>query len=126
MTTTTTVIVIIVVIAIVLVAIAALMAARRRKQEQQRQQAAEVRAAATEHTETIKSSHEDLSVAESRADVARAEAERADQEAAEARRKLEMDQAVQEDRLREADRIDPDVDYRADDYEPGSGRHRTS
>ena len=135
MDTTTTVIVVAVVVVLLIVAVAALLAARRKKTHR-REQAAEVRAEAATHTGTISSTREELAVAESRADMARVEAERAEREAAEARRELDMDRALQEDRVREADAIDPDVDHRADDYEPTldqvedyesePGRHRTT
>lgn len=134
MDTTTTVIVVAVVV-VLLVAVAAWLGSRRSKAHR-RHEAAEVRAEAAAHTDSIHSSHEDLAVAESRADIARAEAERAEREAAEAQRVLDMDRARQEDRLREADALDPDVDHRADDYEPTldhpeiraeePGRHRTT
>ncbi len=44
-------------------------------------------------------------------DISRARAD-------EVRKEADMDRARQEDTLREADRIDPDVDHRADDYSP--------
>jgi FtsZ-interacting cell division protein ZipA len=125
MTTTTTVIVIAIVVVLLLVVIGAVLASRRTK-EHRRQQAEQVRAEAAAHTGEVRSSHEDLAVAQSRADIARVEAERAEAEAAEARRVLDMDRARHEDRLREADAIDPDVDHRADDYEPGTGQHRAT
>lgn len=132
---TTTTIIVIAVVVLLIVAVAAWLASRRSK-TRRREQAAEVRAEAAAHTGTIHSSREELAVAESRADVARAEAERAEREAAEAQRELAMDQAVQEDRVRKADAIDPDVNHRSDDYEPTldrtdgyeqePGRHRTT
>ncbi len=63
--------------------------------------------------------------AEARADHAEAEAERAhlaaqraDEHAATARAEADQERAIQEDRIRAADRLDPDVDNTADDYAP--------
>ena len=83
-----------------------------------------MRGRAAEHVGAIRDSRVEAATAQSRADVARTEAERAEQEAAEARRALDMERARQEDELRKADAIDPDVDHRADGYEPGTGTHR--
>jgi septal ring factor EnvC (AmiA/AmiB activator) len=58
--------------------------------------------------------------AEARAEIARGEAERAEQRAAEARQGMHVEEARQEDVLRKADALDPDVDHRADGYQPGS------
>ena len=55
--------------------------------------------------------------AEARAQQARAQAERAEAEAHEARTVHQVEEAEHEDRIREADRIDPQVDHKADDYE---------
>lgn len=52
------------------------------------------------------------------AQEARAEAEAAQARAAEAERAVAMDEATVEDRVRDADRVDPDVDHTADDYQP--------
>lgn len=52
------------------------------------------------------------------AQEARAEAEAAEHRAAQAEQGVAMDEAVVEDRVREADRIDPGVDHRSDDYRP--------
>ena len=124
MSTTTTVIVVAVVVLLLIAVVAVALASRRKTHR--RHQAAEVRAEAGTHADSIRSSQEELAVAESRADIARTEAERAEREAAEARRGFDQDRALQEDRLREADALDPDVDHRADGYDPGTGRHRTA
>ncbi len=42
----------------------------------------------------------------------------AEAQAAEARQKLAQTEAQQEDAIREADRLDPSVDHRSDDYTP--------
>jgi len=48
----------------------------------------------------------------------RAEAETAQARATEAERAVAMDEATVEDRVRDADRVDPDVDHTADEYQP--------
>ena len=60
--------------------------------------------------------------AEARAQQARAQAERAEAEAHEARTVHQVEEAEHEDRIREADRIDPQVDHKADDYSPRTPR----
>jgi hypothetical protein len=59
-----------------------------------------------------------LTSSRAEAQEARAEAEAAQNRAAQAQQGAAMDEAVVEDRVREADRIDPDVDHQADDYRP--------
>ncbi|MFN8190510.1 MAG: hypothetical protein U0R78_08715, partial [Nocardioidaceae bacterium] len=46
--------------------------------------------------------------------------------AAESHQGLQMDQAQYEDRLRKADRIDPDVDHGSEDYDPSVPPQSTS
>jgi hypothetical protein len=62
--------------------------------------------------------------AEANAARARAEAERAERQAAEAGRARDMERAAHEDQIREADRLDPDVDHRSDDYVPDAEPQR--
>ena len=50
--------------------------------------------------------------------MARAEAARAEQAAAEANQGVTVEEARVEDRLRTADAVDPDVNTRTDDYRP--------
>lgn len=49
---------------------------------------------------------------------ARTRAQVAEQEAEAARRALHQVEAAQEDTLRDADRLDPQVDHRSDEYRP--------
>jgi hypothetical protein len=55
--------------------------------------------------------------AEARAERLRLEAERAQESAAQARQGYDVEQARVEDRIREADRLDPDVDHRTRTYD---------
>ena len=59
-----------------------------------------------------------LADAEAKAEVARELADQAEAEAQDARLQAGHIEAAREDQLREADRLDPRVDHRADDYEP--------
>lgn len=56
--------------------------------------------------------------AEARAEQARLQAERAERQAAEARTGVVQEEAKKEDQLRAADRLDPRVDHKSDDYTP--------
>lgn len=59
------------------------------------------------------------------AEQARLAAERAEERAAAAQQGLVQQQAMHEDRIRAADRLDPDVDHRADDYTPDTSAAET-
>lgn len=59
--------------------------------------------------------------AEARAEQARLAAERAEERAEAAELELAQQRALHEDRVRAADRLDPDVDHRAEDYAPQTG-----
>jgi hypothetical protein len=50
--------------------------------------------------------------------VARAQAQQAEQRASAAEQTHQVEQASYEDKVREADRLDPDVDTKSADYEP--------
>ncbi len=113
------IVVVLIVVAVLLVVALAWSATQRKRDQLGRQRADELRseaaATAAEHP-----------VQEARAREAEAEAEqaraRADQLAARAedhRTSAEMTQAQHEEHLREADRVDPDVDHESADYAPG-------
>ncbi len=113
------IVVVLIVVAVLLVVALAWSATQRKRDQLGRQRADELRseaaATAAEHP-----------VQEARAREAEAEAEqaraRADQLAARAqdhRTSAEMTQAQHEEHLREADRVDPDVDHESPDYAPG-------
>ena len=76
---------------------------------------------AREHASDLGAHRQEAHEAEVRAEAARLEAERARREADEASTALAQQEAVREDRLREADRLDPTVDHKADDYRPTTG-----
>ena len=116
----TSTIVWIVVAVIVLLAIAALVAAMMRKKqaEQRRVHAQHLRHEAVSNVGNIQQTEVEAKEAEVRAERLRLEAERAEAHATEAQRAVDMERATYEDRIREADQLDPDVDHR-------SNQHRT-
>lgn len=95
-----------------------LMAAKKKKQEQRRTQAEQLRTDAHAQSGSLVDSDLQAREAEAEAARARAEAERAERQAAEAGRARDMERASHEDHIRQADRIDPDVDHRSADYVP--------
>ena len=112
----------VVVIAVLLLLAVVLRATQRKKQEVARERAGELR------SEVATSSHdhqEQEALArerEAEAERARAQADRLQAQADRERTAVDQTQAHHEDRLREADRLDPDVDHRADDYSPTGTR----
>jgi hypothetical protein len=121
-----TLIIIIVIVLVVLVALGiALMLGQNRRREHQRSQAAGLRQEATGHV--ANQAQDEAAAREKAADAerARAEADRLEAEAQERQRSVDMGRAHHEDTLREADRIDPDVDTRSADYTPGAGAPAT-
>lgn len=113
----------IVVAAIVLLALLALAAAAMKKKKAQkahehRARAQELRTEAAGHVENVGQAKVGAKEAEARAERARLEAERADQEAAAAKQALAAEKEEYEQRLRDADRLDPDVNHKAKDYSP--------
>lgn len=126
--TTTQIVVIVVALLIAVVVIALLvrsMKARSRadnsaRAEQLRRQADE-RAAAVLPDSQVRAER-----AEAEAEQARRAAEVAQERAAEAKVEVAQTEAVHEDQVRAADRLDPAVDHRADDYAPQSTRGQGS
>jgi hypothetical protein len=98
------------VIVLLLLGLAAVMVSRKKK-EQRKAQAAELREDAVARSPRVDE-------ADARARAARTEAERAEAKAREAEQARTVEQAEFEDRIREADRLDPAVDTKSDDYEP--------
>lgn len=117
----TTAIVIIVIVVVVVIGVVGFLAsaASKRRAEVRRREAGELRATARADQPTVAETDLRAQEAEARATLARAEAERAEQAAAQERQGAQVSQAKHEDTIREADRIDPDVDHTADDYRPG-------
>ena len=115
------------IVLVVLVALGvALLLAQNRKRDQQREQAAVLRQEATAHVADHAKSEAAAREKAADAERARAEAERLEAEAAERQRALDVDRARHEDTLREADRLDPDVDTKHPDYTPGAGAPTTN
>ncbi len=112
----------IVVLAVLLLLVIGLVAflMNKRKTEHNRARAELIRTQAVTHTGDLTEAQRRAQEAEAEAQIARAEAERAEERATQAKQGHLMEEAHHEDRLREADRIDPDVDHRADDYAPGT------
>ncbi len=109
-----------IVIVVALVAVAIVVSKRRgtAKTEHRRHEAEQLR-----HDAAVGASGLQANRAE--AQEARAEADAAQARAAEAERNTAMDEATVEDRVREADRVDPDVDHTADEYQPEPPPART-
>ena len=128
----------IVVAVLVVLALAALVsvAMRKRKEKEldrQRTEAQQLRTEATTSAREATEARVDAQEAEARAERLRLEAERAQDSAAQARQGYDVEQARIEDRVREADRLDPDVDHRSRTYEgdltppvPGTGPATTT
>jgi FtsZ-interacting cell division protein ZipA len=109
----------VIVIVVVLLIIAALVAmSGRRRTAQRREQAQQLRQEATTQASALPESQRQADELRAKADLARAEAERAEGQAAEAQQSHRIEQAGYEDKLREADRLDPEVDHKSGDYEP--------
>lgn len=124
MGTTGWIILIIVVLVVVIGAAVALMGNKRTAAK--REEAQTIRSEATENAAAIEAQRRQADEAAARAEVARAEAARAEQAAAEARQGVDVEEARVEDRLRTADRVDPDVDHRAEDYRPTAPTSETT
>lgn len=116
----------IIVAVVVIVVLAALaMWWRTRRQHQLSARADELRTEARAHASELAPERDEAREAKIRADAARLEAERAQRQADEASTALAQQEAVHEDKLREADRLDPSVDHKADGYHPTpGGSHR--
>lgn len=112
-------IIIAVVIAVVLLLLVGLLLfARNRKQQQARERAGELRTEAARTAAVQPEQGAKVREAESAAAQAKAQAERLEHEARKERTDYDMTRAKQEDAVREADRLDPDVNHRSADYTP--------
>jgi hypothetical protein len=112
---------------IVVIAVAALAiigfivsSMRKRSQQDNRARAAEIREQAEAEAAVIPAAQARAEAEEARAEQVRLEAELAEERAREARGAVAQEEALHEDRIRAADRLDPDVDHKAKDYAPGS------
>jgi len=122
--------VIILIVLAVILAVALIASAMRRKKHQvARERASELRSDAAATAATTQVQEARAREAQAEADRARAQADRLEATAEEQRTSYDMTRAHQEDRVREADRLDPDVDHRSTDYQPeldGSPTHRAA
>jgi FtsZ-interacting cell division protein ZipA len=115
---TTTTLIILIVVVLLVVAIAAFLINKRNK-DAKIAQAEELRSrAASQAQTTIAPAQQDAAEAERRAEEARVQAERAEAEAREAQVAAQQVEAEHEAQVRDADRLDPRVDTKADDYSP--------
>jgi FtsZ-interacting cell division protein ZipA len=110
-----TIVIIVVVIAIIAI-IAAMM--KKRTLEKHRAEADEIRTDASTHANALPDAQLRAREADAEAERKRVEAERAEARADEEKQGMLREQATYEDRVREADRVDPDVDHEAADYRP--------
>lgn len=102
----------------IIVAVVIARSVQKSRHEDAVAKADHIRQRADEHTIDLKEEDARAREAEARAEQARVQAERAERQAAEARTGVAQEQARQEDQLRAADRLDPRVDHKADDYTP--------
>jgi len=113
-----TTLIIVIVVVLVVAAVAAFLVNKRNK-DAKIAQAEELRSqAATQAQTTIAPAQQDAAEAQRRAEEARLQAERAEAEAREAQVAAQQVEAEHEAQVRDADRLDPRVDHRADDYSP--------
>ncbi len=116
----TTFIVITVIVLVVLAGAAYVI--RQRKREARITQADELRSEAAARAQSdLPPAQDRAAEAEAEAEKARAAAARAEAEAEEARVAASQAEAEHESQVRAADRLDPRVKHRADDYEPQVG-----
>jgi outer membrane murein-binding lipoprotein Lpp len=109
----------VIVIVVVVLAIGAIVSMTRSKRtEQNRTHAEELRTEATTQAGGLSESQREAEEARAQAELAKAEADRAAERADAAEQGHQVEQASYEDKLREADQVDPDVNTRAADYEP--------
>jgi uncharacterized coiled-coil DUF342 family protein len=109
---------VIVIVVVVLVIAAAVSFTGRRRTGIRRERAEELRQEASTQAAGLTESHRQAEELRAKADLAQAEAERAQARAATAEQGHQVEQAGYEDKLREADHLDPEVDDKAGDYEP--------
>jgi hypothetical protein len=109
---------VIVIVVVVVIAAAVVSMTGKRRTEQRRGRAEELRQQAAGQGSGLAVSQRQAEELRAKADLAEAEASRAQERASTAEEGHQVEQAGYENTLREADRVDPDVDHRARDYEP--------
>lgn len=119
--------VIVLIVLAVLLLVGLVWSMARRKQDQQRRtRADELRTEAAGSAQEHRDEEAKARAAEAEAARVRAEADQLEHRAQDQRSTSEVTRARHEDRIREADRLDPDVDHSADDYAPELDRHHDS
>ena len=108
----------VVIVVAVLILIGLIVSVRKKNQDANRARAGQLRDQADIQAAGLPDTQAKADQAEAQAERARVEAERAEERSAAIRAEAEQEQAVQEDQIRAADRLDPDVDHRAKDYSP--------
>ncbi len=128
-------IIIILVVLVIVVAAGLIWSAMKRKKDQAgRERAGELRSEAADTAASTREREARAREAEAEAARVRAQADQLEAHAQEERTSYDMTRARQEDAVREADRVDPDVDHRAAEYSPdldgasdhGSPTHRSN
>ena len=112
-----------VVAAVALIAIAM----KRKKDQAARERASELRSEAAQTASTTQEQEARAREASAEAERVRAQADKLDARAEQERTSYDMTRAQQEDALREADQLDPDVDHSSPEYRPdveGGPSHR--
>ena len=115
----TWVIIILIILAVLLAAALILTAMKRKKDQVSRERAGELRSEAATNAAAKTEQKARAREVQAETDRARAQADKLEVRAGEERTTYDMTRAAEEDRLREADRLDPDVDHRSADYRPG-------
>jgi hypothetical protein len=121
------VIIILIILAVLLAAALIWTAMKRKKDQIGRERASELRSDAATTAAAKKEQEARAREAEAEAERIRAQADKLEVHAQEERTAYDMTRAQQEEALREADRVDPDVDHRSPEYQPdlnGSPTHR--
>jgi len=114
--------VIVIIVVVLVVAAAAAFLVNKRNKDAKIAQAEELRGqAASRAQSTIAPAQQEAAEAERKAEEARLQAERAQAEAQEAQVAAQQVEAEHEAQVRDADRLDPRVDHKADDYAPQVG-----
>jgi FtsZ-interacting cell division protein ZipA len=110
-------IIVAIVVALLVLGLAAALWSRKQK-ERRSAQAAQLRREAQARGPDLDEADVRARAARVEADRARVEAQQADAKAREAEQARSMEEAEYEDRIREADRLDPSVDHTSDAYQP--------
>jgi hypothetical protein len=111
-------VIILIVLAVILAVALIGFAVKRKKDQVARERASELRSDAATTAAATQMEEARAREAQAEADRVRAEADKLEAHAQEQRTSYDMTRAQQEDSLREADRLDPDVDHRSSDYQP--------